>query len=287
MSRVIFHADDFGLTKGVNNGIIKAHREGIVKSSSIIPSGTAFEHATKLAQDNPTLDLGVHLTLVEEKCLSDPQLIPSLVNPNGIFRKNFKKFIKDFFLGKIMLKEIEIELEAQINKCLEYGLNISHIDSHQHLYILPGVLHRVYYLADKYKIPFVRTQIGLDDNYFQWSELSKLKRYNYLYGLQLMSFFSRSIIPQKFRRLGVIKCYGFISSGQMCMETIMKIFNTRGNLYEIMLHPGIADDDTTRLYNHWGYDWDKELELVISPQLKQKMKSRHINSFSFKELCLN
>ncbi|MFX0135773.1 MAG: carbohydrate deacetylase [Candidatus Hodarchaeota archaeon] len=286
MSRVIFHADDFGLTKGVNNGIIKAHREGVIKSSSIIPSGTAFEHAIRLAHENPTLDLGVHLTLVEEKCLSDPQLIPSLVNSNGVFRKNFKKFIKDFFLGKIMLKEIEIELEAQIKKCLNSGLTISHIDSHQHLHVLPGVLHRVYCLADKYKVPFVRTQIGLD-KYFQWSKLAKLKRYNYLYGLQLMSFFSRSLILQKSGRLGSIKCYGFISSGQMCMETITKIFNTQEDLYEIMLHPGIADDDTARLYGHWGYDWDKELELVISPQLKQEMKSRRISSFSFKELCLD
>ena len=87
MKRLIVNADDFGLTSGVTEGIVEAHRRGIVTSTSIIASGRAFESAVRHVAANPALGVGIHLTLVEELPVSDPAKIPSLAGPNGRLRQ--------------------------------------------------------------------------------------------------------------------------------------------------------------------------------------------------------
>src|SRR6201987_3103595 len=64
--RLIVNADDFGFTRDVNQGIVEAHRQGILTATTLMASGAAFEDAVRLARENPTLDIGVHLVLVGE-----------------------------------------------------------------------------------------------------------------------------------------------------------------------------------------------------------------------------
>ncbi|MFA0025879.1 ChbG/HpnK family deacetylase, partial [Vibrio sp. 10N.261.49.A5] len=59
--KVIFNADDFGLTSGVNIGIIKAHQQGVVNSTTMMVGMDAEKHAVELAKQNPDLKIGVHL----------------------------------------------------------------------------------------------------------------------------------------------------------------------------------------------------------------------------------
>ena len=84
-ARLIVNADDFGLTTRVNDGVLEAHGRGILTSASIMPVGRAFDHAARLARETPALDIGIHLTLVEERPLLPGHEIPSLVGPEGRF----------------------------------------------------------------------------------------------------------------------------------------------------------------------------------------------------------
>src|SRR5262249_23262204 len=80
---IIINADDLGLHEAVNEGIIRAHQDGVVTSASIIACGRAFNDALIRCKSCPGLDLGVHLTLVEERPLAPMEKVPSLVDEDG------------------------------------------------------------------------------------------------------------------------------------------------------------------------------------------------------------
>ncbi len=63
-TRVIVHADDFGLHPSINDGVERAYREGLVSSASLMPSGPAFSDALQRLAVLPGLDLGLHFALV-------------------------------------------------------------------------------------------------------------------------------------------------------------------------------------------------------------------------------
>ena len=69
--RLITNADDFGFTREVNEGIVEAHRNGILTATTLMANGAAFEHAVGLAQETPSLDIGCHLVLVERWGFND------------------------------------------------------------------------------------------------------------------------------------------------------------------------------------------------------------------------
>ena len=71
--RLIVNADDFGFTRDVNEGIVEAHRHGILTATTLMANGDAFDHAVALARENPSLDVGCHLVLVQGKSVLDPR----------------------------------------------------------------------------------------------------------------------------------------------------------------------------------------------------------------------
>ena len=103
MTILIVHADDLGISKKVNEGILQAHTQGILTSASIVANGAAFEHAIEICNSFPTLDVGVHLTLVEEQPLLNTEVIESLVNGERRFHHNAKEFAKKYLMGRIRL----------------------------------------------------------------------------------------------------------------------------------------------------------------------------------------
>ena len=153
MKKLIVNADDFGLHSLINQGIIKGHREGFITSTSIMPSADAYEEAVALAQANPKLGIGIHLTLVGGvKPLLPKDKVASLVDLEGRFLPNYVAFAKRLYTGGIKSSELEAELRAQIERALGSGLNITHIDSHQHTHVLPGMNGLVRMLCNEYNI---------------------------------------------------------------------------------------------------------------------------------------
>src|SRR5215467_5847969 len=83
MKQVILNADDFGLTRGINEGIIRAHRDGILTSATLMANGPAFDDAVKLAKSNPKLGIGCHLVLSGGSAVAPREKIPSLADADG------------------------------------------------------------------------------------------------------------------------------------------------------------------------------------------------------------
>src|SRR5438270_7621569 len=77
--RLVVTADDVGLHRGMTEGAIRAHREGIVTACSVVANGAAFYDAVERLRDVPSLEVGVHLTLVEERSLTGMRLPRSYI----------------------------------------------------------------------------------------------------------------------------------------------------------------------------------------------------------------
>ena len=84
MKYLIPNADDFGFTRDVNDGIVEAHCHGILTATTLMATGAAFDHAVELARENPELDIGVHLVLVDLPGF--PPTIPQLLFSLGRIR---------------------------------------------------------------------------------------------------------------------------------------------------------------------------------------------------------
>lgn len=139
MKRLIVTADDAGLHRGMTAGAIEAHRRGIVTACSISANGREFDDAVARLRDVPSLEAGVHLTLVEERALTTGKPMPA----------NYLRFV-------LSRKNVEPELRAQIEKVLATGLRVTHLNGHQHLHQWPSVFAIVERLAREYGIGYVR-----------------------------------------------------------------------------------------------------------------------------------
>ncbi|MFB7641895.1 chitin disaccharide deacetylase [Peribacillus butanolivorans] len=148
MIEVLVNADDFGLTKSVNYGILDCHKYGIVNSTTIMMNAKATEHAIEIAKRTPSLKVGIHLVLTwGAPLLSD---VPSLIDDSGHFKKQGVVYGEP---ADISLLELEREWSAQIERFLEFGLYPSHLDSHHHVHGIENFLPVVKSLTEKYQLP--------------------------------------------------------------------------------------------------------------------------------------
>jgi len=147
MRKLIINADDFGLTKGINKGIIRGYRQGIVTSATALVNMPFWEHAAGLVGNYPGLGIGLHFNLTCGSPVTVADQIPSLVNQEG-------DFVNDLdILAKANVKEIHLELQAQFNRLVKSGVKPTHIDSHYNIHILDNVLMVVLAFACKKSLP--------------------------------------------------------------------------------------------------------------------------------------
>lgn len=240
--------------------------------------GEAYDDAVRLGKENLDLDIGIHLCLTEERPILTKKDIPSLVGEDSNFLKTHLFFILNYMIGKIDLKDIEKEFDAQIKKVLESGIKPTHIDSHGHIHILPRIFKMVLKLAKKYNIPFVR---------YPYERLitlkAKLSRRILGLGLNLLCLFSK----QKLKNRILVKerhFYGFLDSGHLRIESLRKILETpNSGVAEVVCHPGICEEGITR-YRYWGYTWEEELRALICTDIKKIIKEQNIELVSFRDL---
>ncbi|MBA4368874.1 MAG: hopanoid biosynthesis associated protein HpnK, partial [Desulfobacterium sp.] len=278
MLNLIVNADDFGISEKVNEGIYNAFTHGILTSTSIIANGRAFDHAVGIYKTIQDLDVGVHLTLLEEQPVADRNQIPTLLTSGGSFKKNATNFTKDYFLGKINLDEVLYEFEAQVLKIKNSGIPISHMDSHQHIHMLPGIFKIAVALARKHNIPAIRIpyerprwymlkKSGMFTRFLQLLVLNKFCRYSTLSGLISTNYF-----------------VGFYYSGNLKHEHLKRILQDipREGFCELICHPGVDDPDSS--YRHWNYQWEKELEALTHKNVKSFLAENNIELCTYKQM---
>ncbi len=138
--RLIVNADDFGRSESINQAVIRAHREGVVTSTSLMVNEPAFAQAVALARDHPRLGLGLHLTLTSGHAALPPEQIPGLVNAQGEFSRNPVVAGFRYFFERGLRAQLQREIHAQFEKFRATGLPLDHVNGHQHVHLHPTVL---------------------------------------------------------------------------------------------------------------------------------------------------
>lgn len=281
MKRLIVNADDFGLHSEVNKAVIRGYREGCIRSASLMPTGTAVEEASRLARENPGLGIGVHLTLVAENPLLPRDRVSTLLGPDGKFHADHVVFIKNYAQGKIDRAQLYEECEAQIARAMSLGLNVTHLDSHQHLHVLPGVADICLGLMKKYGIH--RMRYPGEAFLFTGGYPSGIFRRVVKCGLTACA-----VLAQR-----QAKCYnvsmpdnffGMLAGGHMEKQYFMNILKALPEgTSEIMVHPG-ADAGVLGSIYDWQYLWEDELASVTSEEVMDYIREQNISLISFKEL---
>jgi chitin disaccharide deacetylase len=173
---LIPNADDFGFTRDVNQGIVQAHRQGILTATTLMATGAAFDHAVQLARENPELDIGVHLVLVGSPGF--PATLPGLL----------------ISLGRIRIYD---EFVRQVRKVVDAGLQPTHLDTHKHTHLLPQVFNAVARIAEEFHIPWVRRRFGP----FRFFPTRRCRSTDHFTGFRLTGRYDAAALAQVIRRL--------------------------------------------------------------------------------------
>ncbi len=149
---LIINADDFGLLPEVNQGIIECFEAGSITSTTLMVNTEGAPDAVELAQKHPALGVGLHFNLTQGKPISSPLEIPSLVDDSGHFHSR-SRFEKKMILGKISLPDLKREFVAQFDRFNDWGLEMTHIDSHHHIHVFPSIFRIASNYARKVSLP--------------------------------------------------------------------------------------------------------------------------------------
>jgi predicted glycoside hydrolase/deacetylase ChbG (UPF0249 family) len=120
----------------VTRGIIEAHAAGSVTSTSMMANGIDWENAVRLARATRTLGVGVHLNLVQGRPLLR---VPSLTDRRTGELYPLGALARRAMTGRIDAGELAAELRAQIERVRGAGIAVTHLDSHRHAHVLPGI----------------------------------------------------------------------------------------------------------------------------------------------------
>ena len=279
MKQLIINADDFGLHEAINMGIIDGHRKGCITSTTLIAGGAAFTHAVELAKQCPNLSVGVHLTLVGTKPVARGD-VRSLICGRKFF-PGYYQFVRAYLLGKIDKKHIEYELGCQMQKIAGSGLKISHIDSHQHLHVLPGLAEVIATLAADFKVDKIRIPQELLFSFKAGSNRPDRILARSL--LALCAFSAR----RNFRQRGLRSpehFFGMLAGGTMGFRELHAIISALPEgTSEIMVHPGIADARLRRAYP-WDYQWEEELRALKNEEILKLIAGQGIRLINYRQL---
>ncbi|EGS32754.1 MULTISPECIES: ChbG/HpnK family deacetylase [Megasphaera] len=281
MTRLIINADDFGIHTSVNQAVIKAFQEGVLTSTSLLANGPCYEEAVRLAKENPGLGIGIHLCLVGSlPPILGIREVPSLVNAEGLFPESYGTVMKKGFLGKIDYRQVYNEWDAQIEKIKQTGLVITHVDSHQHVHMLPPIWNIVQALMKKHDIHRVRIP---RESYLFKAFAGNPVRVMGRNGLTWLSEQAMTAV-RKWHYTTTDYFWGMVDGGSMTEAHLQYIIKQLPvGIHEIMMHPAMSTDEMKQQFT-WGYHWEDELQALLSVRIRNLVTTRKIQLVHYGEL---
>ena len=278
--RLIVNADDFGMHESINKAVEAAHAGGILISASLAACGDSFDEAIAIVRRNPRLGVGVHLTFVEERPLLPKGKIPSITGEDGMFHKGHTEFLLKMLSGRISLRDIAAECECQIARIFDSGITPTHIDSHQHLHLLPPVFKAIEPVLKKFGLRRIRLlKIPYSD--YKWRNIKKS-------AFAIFARFNNTINRAGYE--GPDNFYGFFNSGAIDKPYFKKILaRLSPGVAEIGFHPGADNAVLCRKYRFWrdiyGWpcDWEGEYRLLTDSSVKKLISDANIVLINYKE----
>ena len=154
--RLIVNADDFGRSASINAAVLRAHREGILTTASLMVNEPGLDEAVALARENPRLGVGLHLTLLQGHSALPRGEIPGLVNAPGEFSSNAPAVGFRYFFQRNLREQLRQEIHAQFAKFRRTGLPLDHVNGHLHLHLHPTIFRILMEDAEQLGITHLR-----------------------------------------------------------------------------------------------------------------------------------
>ncbi|MGH7789745.1 MAG: hopanoid biosynthesis-associated protein HpnK [Candidatus Binatia bacterium] len=281
--RLIVSADDFGMSAGVNAGIIRAHRDGILGDASLMVNGAAFDDAVALARAHPTLGVGLHLMLVQGRCAAPPADIPLLAGADGLFSNAPVWSGMRFFFIPGLRAQLRREIVAQLDTFARTGLPLTHVDGHLTIHMHPAVIAILIELAPRYGISAVRlpreplrAALGFDRRHL----LRKL--------FEAGSFTALSAwAAPRLQRAGIRhpdRMFGLHQSGRVSEDYLLAVLAALPpGVNELYCHPALLDDEARR-WRPADYESEQELAGLCSPRVREAMARAGIERIGYRDL---
>jgi predicted glycoside hydrolase/deacetylase ChbG (UPF0249 family) len=287
LKNLIVNADDLGWTEGVNRGIADAFRNGIVTSASMLANGEAFAGGLEVAQQAPGLGLGVHLNLSDGAPVADREAVTSLLNEKGEFAGGPESLYLRQVRGGLVLREVETEWDAQIEKVRDAGIEPTHLDGHKHVHMLPGLFEIALRLAKRHSIGAIR--IALEESSLRTALASGKKQHSGVVmkqgvqarGLKLLARDAR----EQAERAGIAAAdyfCGIAQTGELTLEGLKKFLKSLPEgTTELMCHPGYADAALKKTATRLQDSRQKELEILTDTGIRNLVASQGIRLIDY------
>jgi hopanoid biosynthesis associated protein HpnK len=281
LRRLIINADDFGLTSGVNRGILQSHEKGVVTSTTLMACGDKFDEAAALAKQAPTLSVGCHVVLVDGTPALSHAEVSSLLSPKSPrFRQSLMTFACLGAARRLDEAQIEAEVTAQVRKLQAVGIQVSHLDSHKHTHMFPAVLKGVLRAARNCGIRAIR-------NPFEPLVFATVRHWKRQFQLTLLQSF-RARFREMLAEANVATpegCVGIAATGGLSLETFrMLLEHLPEGTWEFVSHPGYNDPDLDRVETRLRDSRDNELKILTSPAVRDLIRREGIQLISYREL---
>jgi hopanoid biosynthesis associated protein HpnK len=268
--QLIVNADDFGFTSDVNEGVVEAHRSGILTATTLMANGEAFEDAVSRAREAPALDIGCHVVLVGGH---------SLLPPHRPLPQTVAQLLK-----AVACREIRVydEITAQVRRICAAGIRPSHIDTHKHTHLAPPVLEAVARVAEEFGIRWVRRPFDLPMNALRGT-VPRLKRLT----SDALGVFRARFHRVLERRHCVTTDHfaGFQITGRFRTDELIELLRILPEgTTELMCHPGRCRETLRNAHTRLKESRECELEALISPGVRRAIERHGIELTSYRQL---
>jgi len=271
---LIVNADDYGYYRCVSRGILDLARGKHLMATAIMANSPIFNEQAALLHSIPDLDIGVHLNLTYGAPLTE--ILAARLSANGGLFSGKASMALDILLQKIDVTIVESEWRAQIAKCIEAGLTIQFLNSHEHIHMLPPLLKILQGLAEEFSIAHIRYPKA------EWS-------WPITPGSAIRNIALGTLgILNNVSRLPTPRFIGLAQSGRISFGYLEKLFSSLipNNTYELMCHPGHFDPneihDPALLSYH---QWEQELAVLASQEVKDLYDDLNIQLVRYRDLA--
>ena len=269
--RLIVNADDFGLSHYVNDAVIRAHRDGILTSASLMVNEPACDEAVKIAKENPKLGVGLHITLLMGHSALPPGKIPGLVNNRGEFSDSPVSTGMKYFFNSGLREQLRAEIRAQFEKFRATGLPLDHVNGHLHFHLHPAVFKILMEESDTLGISHLRLTRDCFSRSRRTSHGHLLYRISHAAIFEMLSSRARRPLEQKKIRHAQIT-FGLLQNARVDEEYILKLLPE--------LPPGDSE-----LYSHPSLgEFKHEFDALVSPRVRELVNKLGIELIRYQDL---
>jgi chitin disaccharide deacetylase len=269
--RLIVNADDFGRSASINAAVVRAHREGILTSASVMVNEPAFEEAVARARENPQLGVGLHLTLLCGHSALAPETIPGLVNAAREFTNNPASAGCRYFFQRHLREPLRQEIHAQFQRFRATGLALDHVNGHLHMHLHPTVFRIL--MEDAAQLGLERLRLTFDPFRLNLRLASGHWFYRALHVVIFHSLAARARPVLRQRGLRHTQAvFGLLQNARVDEDYVRRLLaNLPAGDSELYSHPSLDE-------------FKNEFEALISSRVREQVKEFSIKLIRYQDL---